>query len=388
MPADDGPSRERQALTAPSLEAHWLPAMALALVLGGLFALLVGDGAPVPLPVDDAAPAYWIGWSPLIGLAVLLYLLVVSGDARRRSAYGLGAALILLGALIASLTAWNRTDDVAILTAIHLPFAVWMTVGWTVSRQGEAGDQFYGYLLKSVETIVTAGLYLIAGGIFAGLTFGIFSVLGVELPAAWASRVPAFGIGLVPLLALASVYAPHQSPVMQDWSRGLARLVRLLPRLMMPAAIGILLIYLLWFVPTRFSQPFDDRSALVVYNASIMAIIAVMSAAITGIGERLSGRYDRLLRYSILALCLLSLLLNAYALGAIASRIIDFGLTPNRHAVGGWNIVTLALLAVLFASVWRADAGQWASRFRRVLPRLLVLATAWSVWILLVLPHV
>ena len=386
MPLDDRPSGQPP-LTAPSLEAHWLPAIGLAVVLGGLFALLADGRVPVPLPTDGAAPAYWIGWSPSMGLAVLLYLLLAGRDTSRRSAYGLGAGLILLAALIAGLTAWDRTDDVAILTAIHLPFVVWMTVGWTISRTGGSGDQLYGYLLKSVETIVTAGLYLIAGYIFAGLTFGIFSVLGVELPATVAGRLAAFGIGLVPLLALASVYAPRAAPATQDWSRGLARLVRLLPRLMLPAAIGILLIYLLWFVPTRFSQPFDDRSALVVYNASIMAIIAVMSSAVTGIDEQLSNRYDRLLRYAILALGVLSLLLNAYALGAIASRIIDFGLTPNRHAVCGWNVVTLAMLAVLSGSIWRAGDSQWASHFRRMLPRLLVPATVWSVWILLVLPH-
>ena len=78
----------------------------------------------------------------------------------------------------------------------------------------------------------------------------------------------------------------------------------------------------------------------------------------------------------------------AYALAAIASRIIDLGLTPNRHAVCGWNIVTLAMLAGLLASSRRAGVGQWASQYRRMLPRLLVPATVWSVWILLILLHV
>ena len=75
------------------------------------------------------------------------------------------------------------------------------------------------------------------------------------------------------------------------------------------------------------------------------------------------------------------------ALGAIVSRIIDLDLTPNRHAVAGWNIVILVMLTALFGSLWRADAGQWASRFRRLLPRLLVLAAIWSAWILLAVPH-
>ena len=292
---------QQQTLSRSSLEAHWLPAIGLAVLLGGLFAFLASGGVPAPIPVDGVSPVYWIGWSPLIGLAVFAYLLIASGDSNRRSTYGLGACLLLLAALISGLTAWGRTDDIAILTAIHLPFVVWIAFGWAVTKTDEGGDQFFAYLLKSVETVVAAGLYLIAGAIFFRLTIGIFSVLGVPVPKAAIESLVAFGLGVVPLLALASVYDPQSTPLAQSWSRGLARIVRILPRLMLPAAIGILLIYILWFVPTRFWQPFEDRSALIVYNATIVAIIAVMSTSVTGLDETTDNRYDGLLRYGILA---------------------------------------------------------------------------------------
>ena len=369
-------------------EQQWLPAIALSLLLGGLLAILVGDSeVPVPVPAPGSSPAYWIGWSPLTGLATLLYLLIASGDPSRRRTYGIGAGLVLLVALLSGLTVWGRPDDVAILTAIHLPFVVWMVVGWTVSRPHEGDDQPFAYLLKSVETVVAAGLYLMAGMVFVGLTFGIFQVFGVQLPETVIVRVAAFGLGVVPLLAFASVYDPHTSPLGQSWSRGLARLVRILPRLMLPAAIGILLIYVLWLVPTRFWQPFEDRSALIVYNATIIAIIVVMSTSVTGIGEPRSDRYDLVLHYGILALGLLSLLLNAYALAAVVGRILELGSSLNRHAVCGWNIITLLMLTFLVGTLARADAGQWAARYRRLLPRLLVPAAVWAVWILVALPH-
>ena len=34
----------------------------------------------------------------------------------------------------------------------------------------------------SVEVVVTAGIYLAAGGVFAGITFGMFETLGVSIP--------------------------------------------------------------------------------------------------------------------------------------------------------------------------------------------------------------
>ena len=57
-----------------------------------------------------------------------------------------------------------------------------------------------------------------------------------------------------------------------------------------------------------------------------------------------SGRREQdnqVLRYALLSLAALTLVLNLYALAAIAYRTLELGLTPNRHAVLGWNIVTL-----------------------------------------------
>jgi hypothetical protein len=172
-------------------------------------------------------------------------------------------------------------------------------------------------------------------------------------------------------------------PSVKSWSRGLARLVRILPRLMLPAAIGILLIYVLWLVPTRFWQPFEDRSALIVYNATI---IVVMSTSVSGIGEPASDRYDRVLHDGILALGPLSILLNAYALGAVVGRILELWSSLNRHAVLGWNIITLIMLSMLVGTLL-PNHDQWAARYRRLLPRLLVPTAIWAVWILFALPH-
>ena len=141
-------------------------------------------------------------------------------------------------------------------------------------------------------------------------------------------------------------------PSVKSWSRGLARLVRILPRLMLPAAIGIV----------------------------------VMSTSVSGIGEPASDRYDRVLHYGILALGLLSILLNAYALGAVVGRILELGSSLNRHAVLGWNIITLIMLSMLVGTLL-PNHDQWAARYRRLLPRRLVPTAIWAVWILFALPH-
>jgi hypothetical protein len=79
-------------------------------------------------------------------------------------------------------------------------------------------------------------------------------------------------------------------------------------------------------------------------------------------------------------------LLNVYALAAIVSRTIEFGLTPNRYAVFGWNIVTLLMLVVVGVRLWRGRSTPWVYIFRESIARVSVLAVVWALWVLIGLP--
>ena len=371
----------RAGIDATGLDPRWPSAVIGALLLGGLFAFLAGDRVPIPVPVPGVSPTYWIGWSPLTGLALLLYLLRGGGlgvDRRRYLIGGAGIAVVTVGS---ALNAWEATEDVALITAIHLPLVVWMIVGWTVSGTRPISDQLYPYLLKSVETLIAAGLFLIAGVIFGGLTLGVFRALGVELPGRLVSVAAASGLGATPLLALAMVFDPTRAPRDQDWSRGLAGIQRIIPRLLVPAALGVLLVYVLWFIPNQFWRPFEDRTALVVFNLTIVAIVALTATALPGYDEEQNPRLVGLLRRALLAMGLLTVLLNAYALTAGIWRIMESGLTPNRHVLLGWNVVTLALMTMMTATLWRAGP-EWVSNLRRTLVRMMVPSTFWALWVL------
>ena len=147
------------------------------------------------------------------------------------------------------------------------------------------------------------------------------------------------------------------------------------------------MIYVLWFIPNHFWRPFEDRSALVVFNLSIVAVVFLMANAVPGFDELHSARFGGLLRRALLALSLLTFLLNAYALIADVWRIAELGLTPNRHAVLGWNVVTLAMLALLVGPLLR-ESPDWVASFRRSLIRIMVAAAVWALWVLWFVPNI
>jgi hypothetical protein len=363
---------------------RWWIAIATSVVLGIVYALFAGDKAPVPIP-GEAHPLFWIGWGPLTALGILFYLAMVDRSERRIYRYA-GLAVIPI-AVYTAVTTWSRTDDIAILSALHLPFVAWAAIGAALTLgHPDSARQCYAYLVKSVETVLVGGVYFAAGAIFLGLTYGIFAVLGINLPQDDLQTVAAWGIGAIPVLALASVYDPTAAPVAQDWTTGLTRILRILTQLILPLALGVLVVYVFWFVPAYFWRPFQEREVLIVYNATILAILVLLTVVVSGPVDERSPRQDKILRYAVQALVGLTLFLNVYALAAIASRAFNFGLTPNRYAVFGWNIVTLLMLAVVGFRQWRGRSEPWVYIFRESIARVSVLAVVWALWVIIGLP--
>lgn len=326
-------------------------------------------------------------------MAILIYLALDGRATKRWRWYAIAVlAAALLGGIIAWMS-WGRRDDVAGLTAIHLPFIAWAAVGVGVSigYRNVAGHgvarQFYGFLVKSAETILTAGIFMLAGMILIGLSVGIFAALGVTIPEDVMRIVSSAGLGLLPILALASLYDSSRAPTDQSWSSGLARLLKILTRLILAPALLVLAIYIFWFVPMHFWQPFRERDVLIIYNATIMAIIATLACTVPDPVEQLSAKASRVLRYAIIAAGSLTFLLNIYALAAVASRTITWGLTPNRHAVLGWNVVTLLILGFVTLKLWRDKSETWPDAFRESIAISMLLAIAWALWVLFGLPQ-
>ncbi len=369
-----------------SLYRRWGIALVVSIGCGVLFALFAGDKPPVPIP-GEASPLFWIGWGPLTAVAIVGFLASVAPQKERMRWYVGAAAAAAVFAVSSVLVAWDGAGQRAILIALHLPFVSWAAVGASVTLgRANRARHTYAFLVQSMEALVAAAVYLGAGLIFGGLTAGIFAVLGVELPEDMLRVAAAFGIGFIPVLAVASVYDPVAAPARQS-PTGLARILRIMAWLLLPVALVVMALYVFWFIPSYFWRPFLERDVLAVYNATIIAILALLAAASsTGAGPQ-PPRAERILRPAVLSLSTLAILLNIYALVAIISRTIEYGLTPNRQTVLGWNVATLLMFAFMLAKSWSVEADGWTQVFRESLARSMPLAVGWAAWVVLVLPH-
>jgi hypothetical protein len=276
---------------------------------------------------------------------------------------------------------------------LHLGLLSWAAVGIVALARHRAGavtvrgdeENRFAFLVKSLEAFVVAGLLAIAGGLLTAITFGLFNALSIELPNAVQRLFVAGGAGLIAVVAVALVYDPGAAPAEQATDEGLSKLVALLMRLMLPLVVGVLLVYLA-FIPFNWREPFENRDVLMIFNAMLFAVVALLMGATPVHGAELGEKGQTWLRRGIIALAVLALLISLYALAAILYRTAADRITPNRLLFIGWDLVNIAILAALLIQQARSGRPGWLRAMHRTFAAGAVLYLAWSLAGLLALP--
>jgi hypothetical protein len=365
-------------------------------LLNGLLLWILSDDQRFNLKVANPLTGEMVTFLPLVALLaapisamVIALFLTAAGQQRwgRSLAVTLGLAASAAYVLLLFPHIWPRVfqEQYLGLMVLHLGLLAWAAVGIVaLTRPGDSENRF-AFLVKSLEAFVVGGLLAIAGGIFTGITFGLFQALGIEPPEEIVRLFIAGGGGLIVLVAVALVYDPKSEPAQQSFDEGLSKLVALLMRLLLPLTVGVLLVYLA-FIPFNWREPFENRDVLVIFNAMLFAVLALLMGATPVRADDLSERGQTWLRRGVIALAALALLVSLYALAAILYRTSIDRVTPNRLAFIGWNVVNITILALILIQQARAGRARWLEGVHRAYSVGVVLYLAWALVGLLALP--
>ncbi len=339
-------------------------------------------------PTRFSIPTLLLLVAPIAGIFVLLYL-TAAGRRRWQRAALTGVALLAAASYVLWLYPRLGTrpfqEQYLTLMAMHLPLLAWAGIGaFLVADQRDPGNRF-AFLIKSLEVFIMGGLFVIAGGLFTGITVGLFEALQVQLPELVMRLFIAGGGGLIPVVAVAVIYNAAAAPAGQAFDDGLSKLVALLMRVLLPLTLLVLVVYLA-FIPFNFREPFDNRDVLIIYNGMLFAVIALLAGATPVSLADLSPRVARWLRLGIIAVAALALVVSLYALAAIVYRTAMDRLTPNRLAFIGWNVINIGLLVLILLWQARAKAGDWLHALHRAFSAGTVAYTAWTLAMILAIP--
>jgi hypothetical protein len=343
----------------------WAVAAALAVKVPAAFGLAL---------VDE--PAFYGRNAGLFALVPLVAYFAT----RRRVSRTTTAVLVVLCALgVGAANAYPLADHapVTLLTALHLPIALWLTVGIAyVGGDWRSGSRRMDFIRFTGEWFIYYVLIALGGGVLAALTLGTFDAIGVRAD-------PFVGSWLLPCGAVGAVVVAAW--LVEAKQAVIENMAPVLTQVFTPLFVLALLGFVGGVAWTR-SAVGVERDVIILFD---LVLVVVLGLLLYGISAREPaappGWFDRLQ----LALVVAALLTDVLVLVALADRIGEFGFSANKTAALGENVLLLINLAW---SAWLLlgfvrDRTRFAL-LERWQTGYLVVYAAWAWAVLLVFPPV
>jgi hypothetical protein len=97
---------------------------------------------------------------------------------------------------------------------------------------------------------------------------------------------------------------------------------------------------------------YEDRDFLLIFN---MMLLWVMAVIVFSVSETFSNQISKFNAIVLFILTILTVIIDAIALSAIFYRLGAYGVTPNRLAVLGSNILILGNLLWLIVELYKVN---------------------------------
>ena len=323
-PETDVPTRREELVVVLSLAA----AAAVATKVPALFGHAINTNEDFPLFYGRNASLF------------VFPLLTVYFMWKRRSdrVRGLWLALAFAaGAVLANVFPFPSRSDTEVLTVLHLPIALWLIVGFAYL----GGRWFHdGGRMNFVRFSGELAIYyvLIALGGFVAILFTFTMFRAIDVKPDWFVGGWLIPCGAAGAVVIASWLVEAKQSVIEN-------MAPVLTRVFTPLFTMLLLLFLATMVWT--GSPINVKREVLISFDLLLAVVVglVLFSASARDPQAPPNFFDGLQ----LALVVSALVVDGVALYAIAARISEFGLSPNRMAALGENII---LLANLTWSAW------------------------------------
>ena len=284
-----------------------------------------------------------------LSLFVLPFLAVYFIWTRGLSRKGIAglAAVFVAGAVFANAYPFTPGGSTEILTAIHLPIVLWLTLGVAyVSGDLLTDARRMEYVRFTGEWFITYALIALGGGVLVGIASGVFQAIGLDVSTF-------IGEWVLPCGAMGAV-------IVAAWLVGSRRnivggLAPMLARVFTPLFAVMLVALLVGVVSTR--GVIDvEREVLILFDVLLVVVLALLLYAISARDPLTEpGVFDWI--QFVLVVCALAV--DVFALLNIAGRLTEYGFSANKTAAIGLNLILLVNLA------WSARLQTGCLRSRR-----------------------
>lgn len=291
--------------------------------------------------------------------------------------------LAVLGAVIASSAIYmnflpdNPKSDTLLLSCIHLPLFLWALWGFTFAGFSfKAIAQRLEFLKFNGELLVMGAVMMASCMALTGISFGLFGLIGVQIDVFFSKYIVVFGLPAVPMVAS---YIVYRNPQLVN------KVSPIIAKLFTPIVLVVLSAYLVAILVTG-KDPYNDRNFLLIFNVLLMGVMAII---LFSVAENAKNPAGKIANGLVFALSLVTIVLNSIALSAILFRIAEWGITPNRLAVLGSNVLILVHLVIVAYGLFKTLRNQQEAREVELkIAAYLPVYVVWTVVVVFIFPMI
>ena len=286
----------------------------------------------------------------------------------------------IVGATLAGLVFINFLPDVKpsdsiMLSCIHLALVLWSILAFAfVGENRDSIEKRLSYLSYNGDLIVMTTLIVIAGGILSGITIGLFSLIGFNIEEFYFENIVKFGLPAAPILG---TYLIQTNPQL------VGKVSPVIARIFSPLVLLMLVIYLVAIIYSG-KDPYNDREFLMIFNALLIGVMAIIFFSVAESSKTARSRTET---WILFLLCIVTIAVNGIALSAILFRISEWGLTPNRAAVLGGNVLILINLLLVTVQLYKVVSKKAnINAVGKVISFYLPVYSAWAIIVTFLFP--
>ena len=254
--------------------------------------------------------------------------------------------LFLGSAIFVNSLPYNEKSATFILSTIHLPIFLWSILGYAFIGGNLNNNQKKITFLKfNGNFIVMTGLIFISGMFFTGITLALFELLKMDIQTFYFEQIAVWGLAAIPML---STFLIQNNPDLVN------KISPTIAKIFTPIVFITLLVFLIALFYNG-KNIYNDRNFLLLFNALLIGVMAIILFSLTEATNNTSSKFNLII---LLGLGLLTIIANAIALSAILFRLSEFGLSPNRIAVLGANLLVFIHLLLVSYGLFKNLKGK------------------------------
>jgi hypothetical protein len=275
-------------------------------------------------------------------LGLTIYTLWTNRIVDKRKLFIIFAA-VMIPVLYINLLPSDKTSNSINLAYIHLPLLMWCTYGLVYTDFNfKDKSKRIEFIKHNGDLAVLGAIILIAGGVVTGITVGLFNAINIHIEKFYMENVVVIGLVSVPVLA---------TFILKNFALMTNKIARVIANIFSPVVLITLIIYLIAIVISK-KDPFNDRDFLLIFNIMLLGVMGIIAFSVS---ETSLITRQKLNEMILFLLAVFTLIIDMIALSAILYRLVEYGITSNRLAVAGSNILIFGNLVLITIDLFKIN---------------------------------